>query len=54
VMGLRVSAEEEVDGLDYGEHEMHAYDMGFGTHSSTGPLSSRGPKGGNQVEAPAE
>lgn len=28
VMGLRVSEEEEVEGLDYGEHEMHAYDMG--------------------------
>ncbi len=27
VMGLRVEAEEEVDGLDYGEHGMHAYDL---------------------------
>ena len=54
VMGLRVSAEEEVDGLDYGEHEMHAYDMGFGTHSSAGPSSSRPAKGRNQLEAPAE
>jgi Amt family ammonium transporter len=27
-MGLRVSEEEEIEGLDYGEHEMHAYDMG--------------------------
>lgn len=27
-MGLRVSEEEEVDGLDYGEHESHAYDLG--------------------------
>ena len=26
-MGLRVDAEEEVDGLDYGEHGMHAYDL---------------------------
>jgi Amt family ammonium transporter len=26
-MGLRVSEEEEVDGLDYGEHGMHAYDV---------------------------
>ncbi len=26
-MGLRVSAEEEREGLDYGEHEMHGYDL---------------------------
>lgn len=26
-MGIRVSEEEEVEGLDYGEHEMHAYDL---------------------------
>lgn len=31
-MGLRVSEEEEVEGLDYGEHESHAYDLG-GTSS---------------------
>ena len=29
-MGLRVEAEEEVDGLDYGEHGMHAYDLSLG------------------------
>jgi Amt family ammonium transporter len=28
VMGLRVSPEEEMDGLDAGEHGMHAYDFG--------------------------
>ena len=28
VMGLRVSEEEELEGLDYGEHGMHAYDFG--------------------------
>ncbi len=28
IMGLRVSEEEELDGLDYGEHGMHAYDFG--------------------------
>jgi len=27
-MGLRVSEEEEVEGLDYSEHDMHAYDLG--------------------------
>ena len=26
-MGLRVSAEEELEGLDYSEHGMHAYDV---------------------------
>jgi Amt family ammonium transporter len=28
VMGLRVDPEEELEGLDAGEHGMHAYDMG--------------------------
>jgi ammonium transporter, Amt family len=27
VMGLRVDEEEEMEGLDYGEHGMHAYDL---------------------------
>jgi len=27
VMGLRVSPEEEIEGLDYGEHGAHAYDL---------------------------
>jgi Amt family ammonium transporter len=27
LMGLRVSEEEEIEGLDYGEHGMHAYDL---------------------------
>ena len=35
VMGLRVDAEEEVDGLDYGEHGMHAYDLNLGGGSYT-------------------
>ena len=29
-MGLRVSEEEEIEGLDLGEHGMHAYDLGTG------------------------
>jgi Amt family ammonium transporter len=29
-MGLRVSEEEEIEGLDYGEHGMHAYDTHLG------------------------
>jgi hypothetical protein len=27
-MGIRVSEEEELEGLDLGEHGMHAYDLG--------------------------
>jgi hypothetical protein len=27
VMGLRVSEDEEIEGLDYGEHGMHCYDF---------------------------
>ena len=52
-MGLRVSAEEEIDGLDDGEHSMHAYDMGFGSVSAS-PLSEKAPKGSTPVEVPAE
>jgi len=37
LMGLRVSEEEEREGLDYGEHEMHAYDMG-GSSSAGHPV----------------
>ena len=29
-LGLRVSQEEEFEGLDYGEHEMHGYDIQLG------------------------
>jgi len=29
-LGLRVGEEEEIEGLDYGEHGMHAYDLGLG------------------------
>ena len=38
-LGLRVDAEEEVEGLDYGEHGMHAYDLGLsgGTGFSSVP-----------------
>jgi Amt family ammonium transporter len=40
-MGLRVSEEEEIEGLDYGEHGMHAYDLGL----STGGFSASVPRG---------
>ncbi len=41
-MGLRVDAEEEVDGLDYGEHGMHAYDLNLagGTYSPSIPAAA--------------
>ena len=42
-MGLRVSEEEELEGLDYGEHGMHAYDLGgtpFGASGSARPASA--------------
>ncbi len=47
-MGLRVSEEEEIEGLDYGEHGMHAYDLGQGAgllepvgfHPSPRPLAA--------------
>jgi Amt family ammonium transporter len=29
-MGIRVSEDEELEGLDLGEHGMHAYDLGAG------------------------
>ena len=35
-LGLRVSAEEESDGLDFGEHGMHAYDLPKATMSGAG------------------
>jgi Amt family ammonium transporter len=41
VMGFRVDADEEIEGLDYGEHGMHAYDMGITTTSVASSSSSR-------------
>jgi Amt family ammonium transporter len=37
VMGLRVSEEEEVEGLDAGEHGMHAYDFLSVIHAGASP-----------------
>ncbi len=50
-MGLRVSEEEEVEGLDSGEHGMRAYDFlaGIGGHTFTMPEGEEGP-----APAPAE
>jgi Amt family ammonium transporter len=33
-MGLRVTEEEEIEGLDLAEHGQHAYDLGTGTGAS--------------------
>ncbi len=43
-MGLRVSEEEELEGLDYGEHGMHAYDFELGS----GVFETRAPGASNQ------
>lgn len=37
-MGLRVSEEEEIEGLDLGEHGMHAYDLSTSGTSLDAPL----------------
>jgi len=50
VMGLRVSEEEELEGLDYGEHGMHAYD--FGKSSGGFETLSARPSGGAPLRAP--
>ena len=47
-MGLRVSEEEEIEGLDLGEHGMHAWDVhvgasGFPTGESSLRASSHAP-----------
>jgi Amt family ammonium transporter len=50
-MGIRVSEEEELEGLDLGEHGMHAYDLGTGPgwqEQTPGLASSR-----TQVGVPA-
>ncbi|HEX2872460.1 MAG TPA: ammonium transporter [Polyangiaceae bacterium] len=56
LMGLRVSAEEEVEGLDAGEHAMHAYDflstIGHGTAAPSLPPPA--PLGDEAAPAPAE
>jgi Amt family ammonium transporter len=39
-MGLRVDPEEEVDGLDYGEHGMHAYDLHVSGGSDYNPAAA--------------
>jgi len=44
-MGLRVSPEEELDGLDHGEHGMHAYDVA--------PVGSGLPGGAPGLGSPA-
>jgi Amt family ammonium transporter len=43
-MGLRVSEEEELEGLDYGEHGMHAYDVAPSSGSAS-PAPAKGAEG---------
>jgi Amt family ammonium transporter len=48
VMGLRVGPEEEIDGLDFGEHGMHAYDL----HPTSGGLEPVAGGSGRVMGAP--
>lgn len=43
VMGLRVSEEEEIEGLDLGEHGMHCYDIDLGGSGVYDDLGGRRP-----------
>jgi Amt family ammonium transporter len=46
LMGVRVSPEEEAEGLDIGEHGMHAYDIpAFGGGASAPPAYASAPAG---------
>lgn len=53
VMGLRVEPEEEIEGLDYGEHEMHAYDLSIGSASPAHGVSSAPPAAPGAIAASA-
>jgi Amt family ammonium transporter len=52
-MGLRVSEEEEIEGLDIGEHGMHAYDMGPISAHSGGSSAESASMSGMSSEAAA-
>ena len=41
-VGIRVSEEEEMEGLDYGEHGMHAYDLNPGPATGIAPAPVAG------------
>ncbi len=47
-LGIRVSEEEEMEGLDYGEHGMHAYDLNLGSATGMAPAPVAGASGGLQ------
>ncbi len=56
-MGLRVSEDEEIEGLDLGEHGMHAYDMPGGAgllDQVTGTPAGGAPVGARPALAPSE
>ena len=52
-MGIRVSEDEEFEGLDFGEHGMHAYDLHTGGSmlDPHGPSSSPAPSAATQLAA---
>ncbi|MDF1561489.1 MAG: ammonium transporter [Deltaproteobacteria bacterium] len=52
-VGLRVSEEEEVLGLDIGEHGMQAYDLSPGPHHGARPAAARAHLAAAPVLAPA-
>ncbi|MDF3065948.1 MAG: ammonium transporter [Polyangiaceae bacterium] len=55
VMGLRVSADEEIEGLDSGEHAMHAYDfLSTVGHGASPSLPPTPPLSDEPSPAPAE
>jgi hypothetical protein len=54
-MGLRVSEEEEIEGLDLGEHGMHAWDVNtggsqFDTPAHVAAATSQVPSGALAIE----
>jgi ammonia channel protein AmtB len=55
-IGLRVDADEELEGLDAGEHAMHAYDFlaSAGRASRSDPRDAGDVRGGRMGHSPAE
>jgi Amt family ammonium transporter len=53
-MGLRVSPDEEMEGLDFGEHGMHAYDFGGTSGSGVETAMGHPRTGGATTSIPIE
>jgi ammonium transporter, Amt family len=51
VMGLRVSEDEEREGLDFGEHGMHGYDLGLGVDGGHGVGKTSGAQASSRTAA---